>query len=118
LFKKGISEGGLRGRELNGSLVIQGLRGMNMPTHSLGKLRHIRKLAEPQLPGLKKEFLNTTQWLRITESERGQDLILPLASKKSFLDGAPNRLALTIAQIRTGHWLYASYLKRTRKNRD
>jgi ribonuclease HI len=53
-----------------------------------------------------------------TETERGKDSILPPAPKKSFLDGASNRLARTIAQIRTGHWLCAPYLKRTRKNRD
>jgi hypothetical protein len=35
-----------------------------------------------------------------------------------LMDGASNRLARTIAQIRTGHWLCAPYLKRTRKNRD
>jgi hypothetical protein len=53
-----------------------------------------------------------------TETELGKDLLLPPAPKKSFLDGALNRLARTIAQIRTGHWLCAPYLKRTRKNRD
>jgi hypothetical protein len=53
-----------------------------------------------------------------TETERGKDSILPPAPKKSFLDGASNRLARTIAQIRTGHWLCAPYLKTTRKNSD
>jgi hypothetical protein len=53
-----------------------------------------------------------------TETERGKDSILPPAPKKPFLDGAPNQLSRTIAQIRTGHWLFAPYLKRTRKNRD
>jgi hypothetical protein len=53
-----------------------------------------------------------------TETERGNDSILPPAPKKSFLDGASNRLARIIAQIRTGHWLCAPYLKRTRKNMD
>jgi hypothetical protein len=53
-----------------------------------------------------------------TETERGKDSILPQAPKQSFRDGAPNRLAPTTAQIRTGHWLCAPYLKRTRKNRD
>jgi hypothetical protein len=53
-----------------------------------------------------------------TETERGKDLILPPAPKTSFLDGASNRLARTIAQISTGHWLCAPYLKRARKSRD
>jgi hypothetical protein len=53
-----------------------------------------------------------------TETERGKDSILPPAPKKSFLDSASNRLALTIAQIRSGNWVCAPYLKRTRKNRD
>jgi hypothetical protein len=42
-----------------------------------------------------------------TETERGTDSILPPALKKSFLDRAPNRVARTIAQIRTGHQLCA-----------
>jgi hypothetical protein len=33
-----------------------------------------------------------------TETERGKDSILPPAPKTSFLDGASNRLARTIAQ--------------------
>jgi hypothetical protein len=47
--QKGTNEDG--GRALNGSLAIQGLRGMNVPTNLLGKLRQKRKLGEPQLPG-------------------------------------------------------------------
>jgi hypothetical protein len=62
------------------------------------------------------ESLTTT--FPYTETEKGKDSILPPAPKKSFLDHAPNRVARTIAQIRTGHWLCAPYLKRTRKNRD
>jgi hypothetical protein len=53
-----------------------------------------------------------------TETERGKDSILSAAPKKLFLDGASNRLARTIALIRTCHWLCAPYLKRTRKNSD
>jgi hypothetical protein len=53
-----------------------------------------------------------------SETEKGKDSILPPTPKKSFLDHAPNRLAMTIAQIQTGHWLSAPYLKRVRKNRD
>jgi hypothetical protein len=51
-----------------------------------------------------------------TETDQGKEAILPPSPKKSFLDRA--RLARTIAQIRTGHWLSAAYLKRVRKNCD
>jgi hypothetical protein len=54
----------------NGSLVIQGLRGMNVPTNSLGKLLQRRKLGEPQSPGLKKEFPNITLWQRTPKLKR------------------------------------------------
>jgi hypothetical protein len=42
---------------------------MNVLTKSLGKLRQKRKLAEPQLPGLKREFRYTMA--KDTETERG-----------------------------------------------
>ena len=38
--------------------------------------------------------------------------------KKSCMDGARNAIARTAAQIRTGHWRSAVYLKRIRKRRD
>jgi hypothetical protein len=44
--------------------------------------------------------------------------IPPPAPKKSCLDKARNALARTAAQIRTGHWRSAVYLKRTRKRQD
>jgi hypothetical protein len=50
-----------------------------------------------------------------TETDKGKETILPPNPKKSFLDRAPNRLARKISQIRTGHWLSATYLKRVRK---
>ena len=50
--------------------------------------------------------------------DKGKESITPPASKKFFLDRASNRLARTIAQIRTGHWLCAPYIKRVRKNRE
>jgi hypothetical protein len=53
-----------------------------------------------------------------TETDKGKETILSPSPKKSFLDRAPNRLARTIAQVRTGHWLSAAYLERVRKNRD
>jgi hypothetical protein len=53
-----------------------------------------------------------------TETERGKDSIIPPPPEKSFLDRASNRLSRTIAQIQTGHWLCAPYLKRIRKDRE
>jgi hypothetical protein len=53
-----------------------------------------------------------------SETDKGKETITPPAPKKSFLDRASNRLARTVAQIRTGHWLCAPYLKRVRKNRE
>jgi hypothetical protein len=37
---------------------------------------------------------------------------------KESITQASNPLARTIAQIRTGHWLCAPYIKRVRKNRE
>jgi hypothetical protein len=51
-----------------------------------------------------------------TETDKGKETIRPPTPKKLFLDRTPNRLARTIVQIRTGHWLSAPYLKRVRKN--
>jgi hypothetical protein len=53
-----------------------------------------------------------------SETDKGKETITPPAPKKSFLDRASNRLARAVAQIRTGHWLCAPYLKRVRKNRE
>jgi hypothetical protein len=53
-----------------------------------------------------------------SEIDKGKESITPPTPKKSFLDRASNRLASTIAQIRTGHWLCASYAKRVRKHRE
>jgi hypothetical protein len=53
-----------------------------------------------------------------TETERGEDSILPSAPNKSTLDRAPDRVARTIGQTRTCNWLCARYLRRTGKKRD
>jgi hypothetical protein len=52
------------------------------------------------------------------ETDKGKDSILPPPPRKSFLDRASNKLARTIAQIRTGHWLCGPYLKRIRKDHN
>jgi hypothetical protein len=46
-----------------------------------------------------------------SEIDKGKESITPPAPKKSFWDRASNQLARTIAQIRTGHWLCAPYVK-------
>jgi hypothetical protein len=53
-----------------------------------------------------------------SETDKGKETITRPAPKTSFLDLASNRLARTIAQILTGHWLCTPYLKRVRKNRE
>jgi hypothetical protein len=53
-----------------------------------------------------------------SEIDKGKESITPPAPKKSLLDRASNRLARTVSQIRTGHWLCAPYIKRVRKNRE
>jgi hypothetical protein len=50
------------------------------------------------------------------ETDKGKDSILPPPPKKSFLDRASNKLARTIARVRTG--LCGPYLKRIRKDRN
>jgi hypothetical protein len=51
-------------------------------------------------------------------SHHGTEEIPPPPPKKSCLDGMRNALARTAAQIRTGHWRSAVYLKRIRKMAD
>jgi hypothetical protein len=51
-------------------------------------------------------------------NHRGKDAIDPPPPKKSCLDGAKNGLARVVAQIRTGHWKSAVYLKRIKKRTD
>jgi hypothetical protein len=47
---------------------------------------------------------------------RGKDSVgIPPPPKKSCLDKARNSLARTVAQIRSGHWRSAVYLKRIKK---
>jgi hypothetical protein len=45
----------------------------------------------------------------------GSEEILPPPTKKSCLDGARNSIARCAAQIRTGHWRSAVYLKGSRR---
>jgi hypothetical protein len=51
-------------------------------------------------------------------AHHGSEEIPPPPAKKSCLDRAKNGIARTAAQIRTGHWRLAVYLKRIRKRQD
>jgi hypothetical protein len=84
----------------------------------LAKQHPISKKDEPQSRGSKSEFPNTTLRPKEWRPKKANTLSYHQLQKKSFLDRASNRLARTIAQIRTGHWLCGPYLKRIRKNRD
>jgi hypothetical protein len=54
-------------------------------------------------------------WSR-SSNLRGKDSVgITPFPKKSCLDKAKNSLARTVAQIRSGHWRSAVYLKRIRK---
>jgi hypothetical protein len=50
-----------------------------------------------------------------TPAHHGTEEIPPPPPKKSMLDRARNSIARVAAQIRTGHWRSAVYLKRIRK---
>jgi hypothetical protein len=77
-----------------------------------------RKKGRTSIAWLKERISQHYTTAKDMETQKVKEAILPPAPKKSFLDGAPNLLSRTIVQIRTGHWLYGSYLKRIRKNRD
>jgi hypothetical protein len=48
----------------------------------------------------------------------GTEEIPPLPAKKSCMDGARNSIARTAAQIRTGHWRSAVFLRGIKKRKD
>jgi hypothetical protein len=60
-----------------------------------------KKTGRTSIAWLKERISKHYSMAKDTETELGKDSILPPAPKKSFLDGASNRLARTIAQIRT-----------------
>jgi hypothetical protein len=78
----------------------------------------LKKSVQTSIASLIKRVSQHYSIAKYTKTDWGKYSILAPAPKKSFLDGASNRLAHTIAQIRTGHWLCVPYLKRTRKNWD
>jgi ribonuclease HI len=95
-----------------------GISGNERADQLAGEAAAEKKTGRTSIAWLKERVSQHYSMAKDIETERGKDSILPQAPKKSFLDGASNRLARTIAQIRNGHWLCAPYLKRTRKNRD
>jgi hypothetical protein len=92
-------------------------------TYELGnKIRPLRydgvKNGRTSIAWLKERISLHYTMAKETETERGKHSILPPAPKQSFLDSTPNRIARTIAQIGTGHWLCAPYLKRIRMDTE
>jgi hypothetical protein len=95
-----------------------GIAGNSRADQLAGEAASDRQKGRTSIAWLKERISQHYTMAKDTETDKGKETILPPDPKKSFLDRAPNRLARTIAQIRTGHWLSASYLKRVRKNRD
>jgi ribonuclease HI len=95
-----------------------GVEGNEHDDQLAGEAMAEKKTGRTSIAWLKERISQHYSMPKDTETERGKNSILPPAPKKSFLDGASNRLARIIAQVRTGHWLCAPNLKRTRKNRD
>jgi hypothetical protein len=77
-----------------------------------------KQKGRPSIAWLKERISQHYAMAKDMETDKGKDSILPPPPKKSFLDCASNKLARTIAQIRTGHWLCGPYLKRIRKDRN
>jgi len=72
----------------------------------------------PEAPGLGEILGGRRKMACRTESPRFNGDTTPPRPKKSCLDRARNAIARTAAQIRTGHWRSAVYLKRIRKRSD
>jgi hypothetical protein len=94
-----------------------GIEGNERAGQLAGEAAAGKKTGRTSIAWLKERISLHYTMAKETETERGKHSILPPAPKKSFLDSALNRIARTIAQIRTGHWLCAPYLKRIRKDR-
>jgi hypothetical protein len=94
-----------------------GIAGNERADQLAGEAASDRQKGRTSIAWLKERISQHYTMAKDTETDKGKETILPPNPKKSFLDRAPNRLARTIAQIRTGHWLSASYLKRVRTKR-
>jgi hypothetical protein len=64
---------------------------------------------------ISEKFRSTKEAWHKAPGHHGTEEISPPPPKKSCLDSMRNALARTTAQIRTGHWRSAVYLKRIRK---
>jgi len=83
------------------------------------KLGHSRVVSLAHLKLQISEKLRTTKTTWDTDQRHHRtEAIPPSPHKKSCLDKMRNALARTAAQIRTGHWRSAVYLKRIRKRAD
>jgi ribonuclease HI len=71
-------------------------------------------IAHPRLR-ISEKFRNAKDKWHETPAHHGTEEIPPPPPKKACLDNMRNALAHTVAQIRTGHWRSAIYLKRIRK---
>jgi ribonuclease HI len=77
-------------------------------THTIMSLAHIRlRISE--------RFRKAKESWHADPAHHGTEEIPPPPPKKSMLDKARNSIARVAAQIRTGHWCSAVYLKRIRK---
>jgi ribonuclease HI len=95
-----------------------GVSGNEQADQLAGEAASQRTKGRTSIAWLKERISQHYTTAKEIDTQKGKEAILPPAPKKSFLDSVPNRLSRTIAQIRTGHWLCGSYLKRIRKNRD
>jgi hypothetical protein len=77
-------------------------------THTVMSLSHIKlRISE--------RFREAKDSWHANPAHHGKEGIPPPPPKKSMLDRARNSIARTVAQIGTGHWRSAGYLKRIRK---
>jgi hypothetical protein len=95
-----------------------GISGNERADQLAGKAASHNQKGRTSIAWLKERTSEHYNMAKEMETQKGKASILPPAPKKSFLDRASNRLARTIAQIRTGNWLCGPCLKRIRKNRD
>jgi ribonuclease HI len=80
-----------------------GIEGNERADQLAGEAPAEKETGRTSIAWLKERISQHYSMAKDTETERGKDSTLPPAPKKSFLDGASNRLAQKIAQIRNDH---------------